>query len=334
MNPTTDFVQGVLRKLGPCTSTELVATLVSQHGLSAAAARQRVSRCKSIKKLAYLKFPRGARFVYLQEKYASPAFWQALTHALLRHSSAYGRGLAALLARGGMMPVAHFYIACGSPLAQKRRLSAEAVLTHLQRAGLVRTFQVEGLGQRLELSQQAGPDRYDLAAMRARLRTESLLLNAIKDWARKLNLVSFNKVKVRDEGGDLPKVGTFYWDLTAPSYLAPLVQWNGNNPKPGFLVCDVLTGINVSAQELRPFVNKCVTLRSLAKVGRCIQLFVADGYTPEAFKLAKQAGVIPASPEALFGTEVARALRELTELLKDVYPRDQACRKSTLFSPV
>jgi hypothetical protein len=56
-------------------------------------------------------------------------------------------------------------------------------------------------------------------------------------------------------------------------------------------------------------------------VGACLQIFVADGYAPQAYALAKEQGVIPATTETLFGVAVAKALRELAELLRDVYPR-------------
>ena len=93
-------------------STELVAALV-EAGVAPATARQRVSRSTEIKKLAHLVFPRGARFVYLQSDYASAEFWQELVKRLLLHSASYGGGLGALMARGGVMPVKHFLIACG-----------------------------------------------------------------------------------------------------------------------------------------------------------------------------------------------------------------------------
>lgn len=334
MAENRDLVRETLRELGPSVSTELVATLVDEHGLTPAAARQRVSRSRAIKKLAYLKFPRGARFVYLEADYASPQFWQALTDALLRQSISYGGGLAALLARGGMMPVAHFYIACGAPIKQKGHVSAQAVLTQLKRAQLVQIVQVAGVGECVELAHQVEADPYEVATLRARLHTETLLLNAVRDWARKLNLVSYNKVTIRDEADVQPRVGTFEWDLTAPSYLSPLVQWNANRgPKPGFLVCDVLTGVDVSARDLQPFINKCVKLRNLGRVGRSLQLFVADSYQREAFNLAKKNGVIPATPATLFGIEVAEALQQLTDILKSAFPNEDTLRKiDTVFS--
>ncbi|MEN8170580.1 MAG: hypothetical protein ABFS08_10195 [Pseudomonadota bacterium] len=316
----TDIVQDTLKKMGPCITSELVAALVSDYGLTSVNARQKVSRSTSIKKLAYLPFPRNARFAYLQTDYASPSFWDALTRDLLKHTISYGGGLAALLARGGVMPVAHFAIACGAPIAQKGHLSPATILDRLKTAGLVQTFEVPGIGECVELSQKAAAQSYELAEMRARLRTEEILLCAIKDWARNLGLVSYHKVALRDEDGRQPKVGTFNWDLSAPSYLGPLRQWASDKPSPGFVVCDVLLGVNVSAKELQPFINKCKTLRSLKRVGRCLQFFVADGYEPDALFLAKSEGIIPATTSNLFGLEVAKALRELTDLLSNVYP--------------
>lgn len=331
----TDLVEQTLNDIGPCVSTRLVEALVKDHGLTPEAARKRVSRSTSIKKLAYLKFPRNARFVYLQSDYASPEFWDALVRALLEETIAYGGGLAALLARGGIMLQAHFSIACGAPLAQKRHLSPAAILDRLKEAKLVQTVDIPGLGPCIELSNQLAPEPQEVIRMRARLRTEEILLCAVKDWARKLGLVSYDKVAIRDEDadGNQPRVGTLNWDLTAPSYLAPMLQWSDDSPKPGFLACDVLLGVVVKAEYLRPFLGKCETLRSLKNVGRCLQIFVADGYEGDAFALAKKEGVIPATTESLFGEEVARSLAKLSDLLQEVYPRaDNVDKLEEIFS--
>ena len=317
-----DSLSHLLRTLGPCLSTEIVAALVKE-GVAPATARQRVSRSTEIKKLAHLVFPRGARFVYLKNDYASPVFWRALVSRLLEHSASYGGGLGALMARGGVMPVKHFLIACGAPIAQKGHIPAQGVLERLKSADLVTVFNLAGIGECVELAQTVDASRWELNALRARLNTEAVLLGAVKDWARNLGLVSYNTVALRDAEEGLPRVGTFNWDLTGASYLAPLTQWDKANSKkkPGYLVCDVLLGVNVAAHELQPFINKCTTLRALTKVGRCIQVFVADGYTTEAFALARESGIIPATTTNLFGLEVAKALRELTDVLKDAYLR-------------
>lgn len=78
----------------------------------------------------------------------------------------------------------------------------------------------------MQLSHQVVAESHEVAKMRARLQTEQVLLLAIKAWARNLGMVSYDKVALRDEdsNGKQPKVGTFAWDLTAPSYLAPMVD--------------------------------------------------------------------------------------------------------------
>lgn len=149
----------------------------------------------------------------------------------------------------------------------------------------------------------------------------------MKDWARNLGFVSYNTVELRDEGDEQPRVGTFNWDLAAPSYLGALTQWDGGTVKPGFLVCDVLLGVNVTKEALQPFINKCKTLRTLTKVGRCLQVFVADGYTSDAYAIAKSEGVVPATTITLFGVDVARALRELTDVLSNAFPLTDTLEK-------
>ena len=317
----SDIVEEVLKEIGPCVSGQLIDELVERHGLSNAAARQRLSRNKSIKRLAYLPFPKKARFLYFSGDYGAPKFWSALTSALLEQTVAHGGALAALLARKELMPVSHFSIACGSPVAQKGHLSPATVLNILQKAELVQLVQVPGIGSCVQLSQQEAPEPHEISQLRARLKTEEILLLAIKDWVRKLGLVSYDKVKLRNDeaGAEQPKVGTFHWDLSAPSYLAPMVNWSGEALRPGFLVCDVLLGRQIYPRDLKPFINKCKTLRSLKGINRCLQIFVAEDYHVEARRLAKEAGIVPATPESLFGEEVAKSLKQLTSVLQDAF---------------
>lgn len=312
-NPLEDL----LKERGGCLSTELAKVLVDEYKLTPTAARQRVSRgTPNIKRLAYLPFARNARFLYLKQNFGSQKYWSSLIRALLDSSSAYGLVLAALQQRGGIIPEAHFPIACGAPLRQTRHLSPETLFKRLHQAGLVGNYDVPGVGPCVALLQ--GDGRYDGAAprIRARMITENILLQAIRDWLKCLGLASFDKVALRGEGADLPKIGTFAWDLTAPSYVGPMVEWGvAGKPKPGFVACDVLLGSEISEDGLAPFVHKCETLRHLKNVGRCLQIFVAERYSGNAFKLAKQSGIVPATPDSLFGTEVAEALGKLTQVL-------------------
>lgn len=331
----SDPVVELLKELGPCVSGKLVAAIAARYQLQPAAARQRLSRNKSVKRLAYICFPKNARFIYLQSDYGSPKFWGALARALLEETSAYGGAIAALLAHGGMIPVAYFGIACGAPIAQKRHLAARSVREHLERAGLVQTVALPGLGHCLQLSQQAFPQSWEISRIRGRIHAEDVLLLAMRDWLRKLSMVSYDAVKVRslEVDAEQPRVGTFNWDLSGPSYLAPLAGWSDvGTRRPGFVACDVLLGRPIYPQDLRPFISKCEALRSLKNVASCLQIFVADGYSKDALQLAKEKGIVPASPEALFGTEVAEALRQLASLMQEAYLNsDSAERIAEIF---
>jgi hypothetical protein len=313
----SDLLEELLQTHGPCLSTDLTRLLIESQGLTADAARKRVSRRGlNVRRLAYIAFPRNVRFMYLQKDFGSPDYWDRLIKALLDTGSAYGLALAALRQRGGIMPSQHFPIACGAPLRQSKHLSPETILERLQKAQLLGTYDVPGVGPCIALVQ--GPDRYDAGndEIRARLVTEAILLKAVRSWVQRLGLGSYDRVALRDETAEQPKVGTFSWDLSAPSYLGPMLDWSAaGRPKPGFIVCDVLLGVEVDEAGLRPFIYKSTTLRSLGRVGRCLQVFVAERYTQAAFELAKKNGIVPATPDSLFGREVAEGLSQLVQLL-------------------
>lgn len=314
-----DIVEQILLSHGPCLSSDLASALIRNHGLTPEAARQRISRRRGeVKSLAYITFPRRARFIYLQSQFGSSGYWNNLIEALQKTRSAYGYALMALRARQGIMRTDQFVIACGSPTRQVKHLSAETVLQRLQQAGLVKGYDIPGVGSCVALSQ--GPNQYDMQAaeLHARLVCEDILLKAIKMWVRQLGFGSYEKVELRGEGSTPPKVGTFAWDLAAPSYVGPMIDWSKEGKaKPGFIACDVnLSRKRIDGDGILPFLHKCTTLRSLRNVGRCLQIHVGYGYEKDAFNLAKQNGVIPATAETLFGEDVAKGLIQLTSLLK------------------
>ncbi len=259
-----DVVERYLKSHGPCLSSEVSEYLVNDLKLTRVAARKRVSRAAGeVRRLAYITFPRRARLIYLQQEFGSPLYWERLIKALLQTNSAYGLAIAAIRQRGGLIPVEHFAIMCGAPLKQARHLSPDTIFLRLNKAGLLEKTDVSGLGECISLIQSA--EYYDsmVADVRARLITEEFLLIAIRDWVRKLGIVSYNKVETRQRESQ-PKVGTFAWDLTAPCYLGFMVKFGKNGSvKPGFVACDVYLGDVVNSAGIRPFINKCVTLRTL-----------------------------------------------------------------------
>lgn len=311
-----DPIESILQYRGPSLSSEVATELSQRLKISPAAARQRLSRARgNVRRLAGIPFPRNARFMYLKQQFGSPEYWTKLAGTLIANKSALGYAIAALRQNGGMVPARQFPIICGSPVRQLKHLSAETVLERLSEAGLVKTLAVSGVGECVALVQEEKYYAVGTAEMRARLVTEEVLLSAVRDWLRKLGIASYNLVSTRiDE--KLPQVGTFVWDLSAPSYLGAMVRFTRDGePKPGFVACDVNLAADVSLDGAASFIRKCTTLRALKKVGPCMQMLVAERFHKDAFVALRTAGIIAATPRALFGEEVAEALRELTSAL-------------------
>ncbi len=268
-----------------------------------------------MKRLKGIVFPHKARFVYLQQQFGSPYYWGNLADALISTNSAYGYAIAALRQRGGITPVAQFPIICGAPLRQQRQLSPDTIYARLADAKLLTKVMVPGVGECIALIQHEEHYSNGADLMRARLITESILLTAVKDWLRKLGIASYGQVALRD--GDVsPRVATFAWDLSAPCYLGHMVRKGADGKvKPGFVACDVYLGEDMSEAGVAPFIRKCLMLRSLSKVGPCMQILVANRFEHGAFSLLKAHGIIPATPKTMFGEEVAEALAQLTSVL-------------------
>lgn len=308
-------LEAILTTVGPCLSTRVCAEL-EKDGVSPAAARQRVSRVGgAVSRLHSLPFPRRAKFLFLESQRGTRGYWEALIRDIEEASPAYAAAIAGLLARGGVVPAAHFPIVCGSPIRQTGHLSAETVKTRLEAADLLHTIEVPSVGECISLTDALFLRSSEDAALRARLVTEGILLNAVKNWARKLGAASYDKIQTRDDAS-LPKVGTFAWDLAGPSYLRPMVRRAADGkPKPGFLVCDVVLGDPLSEAAVAAFVRKCTTLSGLKKLAPVWPVLVAERFSREALRLGRSHGVMMATPDLLFGDQVGEALSKLLHTL-------------------
>jgi len=303
------MVTDYLRKNGPCLSSELAEKLVLKYRISPEAARKRISRAGSeVRRLDHLPFPKKVRFVYLQEQYASNWYWARLFQAIEDTGGVYARALAAVLGRTAV-PIEHFKIACGSPIAQKKHIAANLVLERMIAADvLVKEF-IPSIGDCVITKQQYDENRINgdetFLNVRSRLAAESILIESVKEWLKRLAFASFNKVKTRFDLETPPMVGTFAWDLTAPSYIAGLTSWQDGDIKSGFVVCDFLLEKKVSLKTIDPFLHKVSSTQSLRNVGHTMFIFVAHSYSDEAFSALRAAGVVPATTRSLFGIDVA-----------------------------
>lgn len=320
------MIRKILSDYGPCLSSTLVELIVEQSGISQEAARKRVSRGgANIKKLSHLPFQRKVRFIYLQEQYASPIYWDKLYQAIYESGGAYARALCAVTERL-ILTIDQFKIACGSPIAQKKHISADFVLDRLVSANVLVKSYLPDVGDCVMTKPvyeilHKGNDVL-VTNVRGRLAAESVLIDSVKEWLRRLAFASFNSVKVRSNSDFFPMVGTFGWDITAPSYISGLTSWSGSEVKPGFVVCDVLLNCEVSIHTIKPFLYKVSTTKALRNISRVMFVFVAEKYTPEAFLALREVGVIPATTQSLFGKDVAHGFKSLFSVFKDALEGD------------
>lgn len=313
---TDNLILGILKRDGPTLSSDLARQLEAA-GLTPEAARKRISRgVAGVNRLAGLVFPKGVRFFYVESDYNGERYWRALAEAASKASPAYGAALAALEARGGIVPLNQFAVICGSPVRQAGQVSSENVLKRLEAVKLVRRGDVEGVGACVMLGGNGFIGEVDLDGLRPRLITENILLLAVRDWARKLGMASYDRIEVRGVNDELPRYGTFNWDLCGPSYLAPMVRYDkGGKPKPGFLVCDTVSGETIDERAIAAFIRKCKLSASLRNLPPVMPMLIADRFTREAFRLGKSHGIVMATPYSLFGREVAIGLATLLNTL-------------------
>lgn len=310
------MVVETLERIGPCMSSVLTRHLVGP-GVTAETARKRLSRAiaaGTVNTVEGLNFTRNAKFVYLPQQKKKLDFARNLKDAIVGAGGAYARAILAVQGRR-VVPKWQFAAACGAPLQRKKHLTPTQVLDRLRDAGVFVEQDVPGLGLAIAMADRAHAiPPTDIAAAIARQTGESLLLDMVRDWSRRLGISSWDAVRVRKPRGPLPEVGSYAWDIASPSYLLPLAQWGKSGKKPGFFACDVLLGGTVQERAASVFRHKCEELRHL-NVAPVLALFVADGYQRKAFNDLKDAGIIPATVRSLFGKDAAEALQDLARVV-------------------
>jgi hypothetical protein len=319
-SPRTSDLARLLADRGPSLTTELIEHMVA-NGASQAAARQRITRGLAadgfqITRLAGIRFQHNARFVYLRDQFGDLKFWRALERAFRRSGQSYWRAVVGLRARGGRIPRRLFAVASGAPAARTGHTSPARILERLRAIQLL-TIEEDSEGEEWVTFLPYAYRSDTAPQVRARLLAEMVALEGVKEWVRRLSFGSYEQVRLR--GGETePEVAGVAWDLSAPSYIRPLVSVSGATAKPGFVVADILLREVVEPDAVEAFVGKYDIAAAPARVGPILAFLVADGFSAPAFGAAKAKGIIPATTEMLLGDDIARALRELVEVLTNL----------------
>jgi hypothetical protein len=317
-----------LSELGPSRSSLIVEAMVND-GVSAEAARQRLSRARDdIRRFPIQLLPKREAFLYLQKDRNSERFWHNFVRDLRASGSVYAAAIDGMIARGGLVPTAQFATTSGAPvIPQKGQLHVDVVSARLHAADFIKEVWIDEQPH-FELA-------YSLAngtpvGMRARDLTERVLLDGLREWCRKIGLASYNSIRVRGDA-DLQPIGPFAFDLAGPSYLLPL---QGGPSTPGFVVADVFAEGILSVHQIQHFIRKARMLKATLDNIGVMSIILAEGFTGEAITAGHKAGVLLATPKDLFGRHVGAAVTSLCEVLKNAaaYASSSPQRLTTLLN--
>jgi hypothetical protein len=307
-------VADILREKGPLLPSDLVRELV-RRGLSASAARQRLSRAvEPVRRFDQLTLPHNQQILYHEAHFRSERYWEGIYNALVQSGSVYGIALGSLEARGGIVPSRWFDIISGSPFRLSNHLGWDVVQHNLEATGLVIREIIPGLGEALALSPRVPLRRNPISLVKARHVAEDLLLIAARDWLRKNGFVSYDRVEIRSDDAS-PSYANLGWDLVGPSYLLPLFSKSASTIKPGFVVLDALIDDNLQPSHVRYFIHKCKLAHNQRRSRPFVPILLANGFTREAFDLGRRHGLVFSTPANFLGDELAAALSALVRAL-------------------
>ena len=308
-------IQTLLKTNGPGLTLEFIAAL-TKTGISESAARKRIQRAQAqYERFAGIRFEKNARFIYLEDQYGDQRFWEKFEKACHQAGKSYWSAIVSLKSRGGIVPLELFPRVAGTPTARKGQLSPDRILERLRKINLLEVSEVEE--REYIYFKPSYYHRDSMPKLRANELAEEIALMGVKDWARKIGFGSYGQFATRYEAKS-PVVSGIFWDITAPSYMRPLVSVRKGNAVPGFIVCDINLRDVIGRNEAEAFLRKCDMAAAPQKVPPILPMLVGHVFETEALALLKGKGILAITLRNLFGDELAEALRELVEMLTDL----------------
>jgi hypothetical protein len=311
----TQPIRDHLDDFGPITSGQALRMLADQ-GVGPEAARKRLERLGSdVQKLQRYGLPQNQALLYLKKDWLSPRFKDVLVEAWRDGNSSHLNALAVVAEDGTPCPTRLFASRSGAPIALKKQVSGQTILDHLKHLEFVNVREVPALGECV-MRREATGSGASAAAVRATLLAESIVIDALRDWLRKVGLSSYEAGSVRSDDSQ-PDFASHRFDFVSPSYARPLAMPLNGQLKPGFVVGDVWLGETLDTLQIAGFVRKTTVIRANPRNRPFLSFLIADRFSPRAFRLGKEQGLLFTTPELMFGTEISAAIRRLVSALTD-----------------
>lgn len=314
-----DIVKQLVVKFGPCVSSVLAQRIQEVFpSMKADAIRQMISREKDLKRLPYIKFSHNRSFIYLKESFGDFYFWHFLKKNLHESNSVYSNALMAIINNGDFVRKRDFGIICGSPIKQLKHISHYTVADNLLKSRLLKLVNVDGVGECFVLNyNDVDIDRVKNEA-HTQIFFEKPIAELVKVWLKNTGLVAYNQVKTKFDELDNPVVGSFEWCIGSPSYVHPLVEYVGNDFKPGFVACDFIFGYRhgVVNGSLASCIIKKVELTLFSRRKQRFMFIVfARKFSPEAFSLLRNKGILAITMANAFGSKIDESINDFSKVV-------------------
>lgn len=301
------LIQQFLKQHGPQRSSKIVQHLVSNKNITKEAARKAVSRAaKDINKTS-LPLPKREDFLSLEIHKETELYYNNLVDALRETNSIYGIAYDGIVARGGSIKEEDFPVISGSADNTKNKLPNYYILQ-----GLVDLQLVHYIG--FDDGSKIYHTRCHKEEVYGRRTSEEFLLNTLANWLKINGFASYNKISFRPSMENR-KVGPYEFDLVGPCYLHPMITWNGQKKKQGFVVADVFLECELDAIHIKYFVRKIESIKSHKNIGNLLPILMAERFTSEAFQVGKEKGFMMVTPQTLLGNEIGKFVREYAKIL-------------------
>ncbi len=303
-------------KESPLQSSEIIKRLSRDNGISPVAARQRLSRARAkgaVMRLDDINLPNRGKIYFLKDhQYDSEFFLDMVSKILIKNNTAAGRGLLALSAKDGVLPLSLFSKASGTMFYKnKKQINTENVIKQLEGAGLISFIQNDTYGDLI-----CRYDRSDLTErQRASLEVEKVILSIVKSWLANLGISSFGALKIRDVTPH--DYGQYHWDLVGPCYLNCFTDFSKDKYLHGFVVADIILDKTISESDILPFIFKVDSLVNQKKIRPFLAIYIADWFSHEALNILRKKGIIIARPETVLGKEYAELIKFLINTLEN-----------------
>lgn len=309
------------------TSSELIGRLKAT-GLTDDNARQllrRSANSRIVWRSERLRLPKDERLFATQDFFGSRSFYQAVAEKL-RSTSRWGmaRCLEVLAQRGALHKIAVMRLLAVSPdtgsgNGRAKRLY-ESELAALEEIG----GRVIHRNTPLEcVIASVGTDHADhdnvATLATASVRKESFLARILAERLRRQNVFSWNQVELPDPENPYTVFNRQVFSIYAFSYLSPLVRWKENaGPTPCPVLIDAYEGLCVLPQ-VQSFLQRIerATHRK-ASILPSLGIIAAKDFERDAWKLARQKGLMTVSFRQMFGDEALDAMILVEEVLHDL----------------